>query len=271
MSSLFSSLCFVLTCSLHLGSFRTVYTAAAYMAGKHLSTGSTDPPLVAGKLRLYSMRFCPYSHRAHLVLLAKNISYDPVFINLRSKPDWYTNTVPSGKVPALLVDSQIVSDSLIITDYLDEKYSQRPLHSKDPLQKAKDRILIENFGKVTSPFYKVMTGVNATVEEFEDVVKELVAFDNELASRGTPFFGGDKPGMVDYVIWPWFERIQMFKILHGDQFVFPKDRLPNLAQWLTRMVADEAVQQYYLTPEKHASFIRTQQSGNPDYDILTRG
>uniref|UniRef100_A0A1B6MTK7 Glutathione transferase n=1 Tax=Graphocephala atropunctata TaxID=36148 RepID=A0A1B6MTK7_9HEMI len=238
---------------------------------EHLTQGSTEPPSSAGKMRLYGMRFCPYDQRVHLVMIAKNIPHDNVWINLKTKPDWYLKKIPSTKVPGLLIDGQALYESLIIADYLDEKFPDRPLHSNDPLKKAKDRILIENFGKVTSPFYKVMTGVNATVEEFEDVVKELVAFDNELASRGTPFFGGDKPGMVDYVIWPWFERIQMFKILHGDQFVFPKDRLPNLAQWLTRMVADEAVQQYYLTPEKHASFIRTQQSGNPDYDILTRG
>jgi hypothetical protein len=38
------------------------------------STGSTNLPLVKGKLRLYSMWFCPYAQRAHLVLDAKKIS-----------------------------------------------------------------------------------------------------------------------------------------------------------------------------------------------------
>jgi hypothetical protein len=36
-------------------------------------TGSTNPPLSKGKLRLYSMRFCPYAQRVHLVLDAKKI------------------------------------------------------------------------------------------------------------------------------------------------------------------------------------------------------
>lgn len=74
--------------------------------------------------------------------------FDPVFINLKAKPEWYNNIVPLGKVPALLVDHNIVYESLIIADFLDEKFSQRPLHSKDPLRKAKDRILIDGFGKV---------------------------------------------------------------------------------------------------------------------------
>ncbi|XP_054274863.1 pyrimidodiazepine synthase-like [Macrosteles quadrilineatus] len=254
---------------IHLSSIRSVASAAA-MSEKyqHLSIGSIDPPLQQGKLRLYSMRFCPYSHRAHLTLLAKNISFDPVFINLKAKPEWYTSTVPSGKVPALLIDGQSVYESLIIADFLDEKFPERPLHSRDPLQKAKDRILIESFGKVTSPCYKVMTSPNATLEDFEAIVKELTAFDKELTSRGKTYFGGAQPGMVDYMIWPWFERMEMFKFLHGDKFVLPEDKLPKLTNWVASMKMDEAVKKYLVKPEVHAAFMRTHHSGTPDFDIL---
>lgn len=41
-------------------------------------------------------------------------------------------------------------------------------------------------------------------------------------------FIGDKPGMVDLVIWPWFERMEMFKVLYGDGFTIPEKKLPNL-------------------------------------------
>lgn len=54
-----------------------------------------------------------------------------------------------GKVPALeLEDGTVLYESTIIADYLDEKFSQNHLHPKDPLQKAKDRILVEQFTKV---------------------------------------------------------------------------------------------------------------------------
>jgi len=39
----------------------------------NIFTGSRIPPLSKGKLRLYSMRFDPYSQRVHLVLDAKKI------------------------------------------------------------------------------------------------------------------------------------------------------------------------------------------------------
>ena len=31
-------------------------------------------------------------------------------------------------------------------------------------------------------------------------------FEKELVDRGTPFFFGDRPGMLDLMIWPWVER-----------------------------------------------------------------
>ena len=43
------------------------------MSLKHLKAGSEMPPLKEGKLRLYSMVFCPYAQRTRLILAAKNI------------------------------------------------------------------------------------------------------------------------------------------------------------------------------------------------------
>lgn len=71
---------------------------------------------------------------------------------MASKPDWLYDKSPLGKIPALELDNgDVLYESLIICDYLDEKYPQNPLHSTDPLQKAKDRLLIEQFSKVSKP------------------------------------------------------------------------------------------------------------------------
>lgn len=74
-----------------------------------------------------------------------HFSHDPVFINLTEKPEWYTASVPTGKVPALKTEGSILYESLIISDYLDEKYEGK-LSASTPLQKALDKIFIESFG-----------------------------------------------------------------------------------------------------------------------------
>lgn len=76
-------------------------------------------------------------------------SHDVVNIKLSDKPDWYFQRNPLGKVPAIETESgDCIYESLVIADYLDEKYPQRPLQPKDPMQKAKDRMLLEHFSKV---------------------------------------------------------------------------------------------------------------------------
>lgn len=114
---------------------------------------------------MYSMRFCPYAQRSHLVLEAKNIPYHTAFINLKDKPEWLTQKSPLGKVPALEIPSvkgDPLIESLVIADYLDDQYPQNPLNAKDPLLRARDRILVERFNSFITPFYKLMfseTGV----------------------------------------------------------------------------------------------------------------
>jgi hypothetical protein len=39
---------------------------------------------------------------------------------------------------------------------------------------------------------------------------------------------GDVPGMVDYMIWPWFERMEAYKIVAPEKFVVPTERYKKL-------------------------------------------
>jgi glutathione S-transferase len=88
------------------------------------------------------------SNEPHTVIYVF-FSHDVVNIKLSDKPEWYFERNPLGKVPAIETESgDCLYESLIIADYLDEKYPETPLQPKDPMQKAKDRILVEHFSKV---------------------------------------------------------------------------------------------------------------------------
>lgn len=107
------------------------------------------------------MRFCPYAQRAHLVLDSKDIPYHTCNINLKQKPEWFIQKSPLLKVPTLELRSGVegedpLIESLIICEYLDEKYNQNPLRSSDPLQRARDKILIERFNAFVSAFYRLV-------------------------------------------------------------------------------------------------------------------
>nr|CAD7438520.1 unnamed protein product [Timema bartmani] len=191
---------------------------------------SKVPPLQKGKLRLYSMRFCPYAQRVHLVLDAKKIPYDVVNVNMSEKPDWLFNKNPNGKVPVLEVDGgDTLHDSFVIAEYLDEKYSYRPLHSRDPWKKAKDKLLIQLFNKVINALYKLFLDPNnLDKQSVDNIIGELIVFEEELDARGKPFFGGERPGMVDYMMWPWCERSDLLRIMGGDRWSLSKQKFQKL-------------------------------------------
>jgi len=76
-----------------------------------------------------------------------------VYVNLRDNPEWIFEKNPGGKVPTLeFNDGQVLYESVIVADYLDEAYRGPKLSSSDPYQKAVDRILVENFAQVNIHF-----------------------------------------------------------------------------------------------------------------------
>ncbi|XP_075228848.1 pyrimidodiazepine synthase-like isoform X2 [Lycorma delicatula] len=214
------------------------------------------------------MRFCPYAQRVHLVLNATKIPYDVVYINLITKPEWYVKMIPTGKVPALIVDDCDLYESLIISEFLDEKYGDSKLVSDDPLKKAKDKILIENFSKVSSVMYKIYFAPEMDQELFNDLLTALEPFEAELLSRSTDYFSGNSPGMVDYMIWPWFERMDVIPLLTGPEYSISDAKLPNLMKWRKRMLEDKVVKSHYLTSEQHAHHLKMRKAGTPDYIII---
>jgi glutathione S-transferase len=235
--------------------------------GKHLAKGSTQPMLPDdGKLRLYSMRFCPFAQRVHHVLAAKGIPHHVIYINLMEKPEWFFAINPLGKVPALEINSnEIIYESLIVADYLEEKFPQVSLYPKDPLKKAKDRILIERFSSVIAPMYKLFGGAESNA--LGELVNALDIFEAELRNRNTLYFGGNKPGMVDYMIWPWCERADMLRFLLGNKYELDVERFQKLLKWRDIMKEDEVVKAHYISPENHAKFIKSRSTGY-DYDML---
>jgi len=229
----------------------------------HLKTGDAEPTFANdGKLQLLSMRFCPYAHRISIILEAKKIPYHTFNINLTNKPEWLTKYSPLGKVPSLGLPTEkgnpFIHESLVIADYLDEKYPEKRLYPNDPLQKAKDRLFIEQFNDVITTFHKVVRDGNS--DSLTNFRKGLDKFEEELKKRGTTFFSGNDPGMLDYVIWPWYERLSSLKF-RG--FELDKDRYAKSVEWNTKMIADPAVNAHYLLPEMYVKYWETR-----DFDLV---
>ncbi|XP_005698498.2 PREDICTED: glutathione S-transferase omega-1 isoform X4 [Capra hircus] len=173
---------------------------------RSLGKGSAPPgPVPEGLIRVYSMRFCPYAKRTLLVLRAKGIRHEVININLKNKPEWFFKKNPLGLVPVLETSlGQLIYESAITCEYLDEAYPEKKLLPGDPYEKACQKMVFESFSKV-------------------------------LTNKKTTFFGGNSLSMIDCLIWPWFEWLEALEL---NEYV---DHTPNLKLWMASMKNDPIV------------------------------
>jgi len=193
-------------------------------------------------------------------------AHEVVNINLKSKPDWFLAKTSLGLVPVLEQDDKIVFESAICDEYLDEVYGKRSLLPQDPYSKARAKIMLATFAsKVTPKFYSMLKECSEEdkIKQLQELQDALKSFEEELC--GT-YFGGTGPSMLDYEIWPFFERFPMLTKLHGVD-PLPEDKFPKLSKWVEAMMQLPAVKQLYHDPDRYVAWSKSRDDGNPDYDL----
>ncbi|XP_038223335.1 pyrimidodiazepine synthase-like isoform X2 [Zerene cesonia] len=215
------------------------------------------------------MRYCPFAHRSVLALIAKNVDYEIVNIDLMNKPEWLKSKSSLGKVPALEISENVcVIESLIVSEYIDEVFPQRKLLPQDPYTKAIDKTIVEMTGPIHSLFFKIIRDTPVTDDALNSFINALTFIENELKKRGTTFLHGNEPGYADYMIWPWFERLpvaaEFDKILSIDEKKFPV-----LARYLREMENDPVVKAYKIPVEIQKKYFENYRKGETDYELLS--
>lgn len=155
--------------------------------------------------RLYHMPLSPFCRKIRLVLAEKKIEVELV----EEKP-WerrldYLRQNPSGKVPMLKIDDLVLSDSMAIFEYLEEKHPTPALLPRGAPEKAEARRLTAFFD---DKFHHEVT-VNLLYERVN----------KQQSKQGYPDSGKIKDGSknikfhIEYIDWLIDQRLW----LAGDQ------------------------------------------------------
>ena len=93
-------------------------------------------------LKLYDYPDCPYAQKVRVVLAEKELEYETVLVDLRKQeqrtPE-FLRLNPLGKVPILVDDDEVVCDSTIINEYLEDEYPSTRLMPEDSQGRAQVR------------------------------------------------------------------------------------------------------------------------------------
>ncbi|XP_042080545.1 glutathione S-transferase omega-1-like isoform X2 [Haplochromis burtoni] len=112
-------------------------------------------------------------------------------------------------------------------------------------------------------FYRIPSGRKngQDVSGLEAELKEKLSKLNEdLVNKKIKVFGGDSITMFDYMMWPWFERLEVFELQHC------LDGTPEMKMWTERMLEDPAVKATIHSIDAHKAFFKPFVDGKPDYD-----
>lgn len=166
------------------------------------------------KYKLISFVICPFVQRSVITLNRKKQDYDIEYIDIENPPEWYLEKVPTGKVPALFIGDDVIFESAIINEFIDET-SNPQLMPEAPLQRAKERSWIAFSEQLIFDQYAMMVAeASASYDEKkEHFFTQLLKLEDEV---GELYFNDRTFSLVDASIAPVFMRLIMLPALYQE-------------------------------------------------------
>jgi len=227
---------------------------AAEQAAAWRALEETLPPLsesAAPVLTLYrdTNGWCPFCERVWLQLHAKGIPFREELVDLRDKPEWYKEMVPTALVPAVKYDSDgaITWESVDVMLQIEERFPDAPPllpAEADSEARARAERMMAGCADVLGAGVRMSYG-NANATEADraaaqaNFTAQLDKLDAEVAEGGGPFMHGAAFTLVDAMYIPMMERWAAQLPITTGIVLRPAEgeepRWPALAGWLAAM------------------------------------
>ena len=126
-------------------------------------------------LKLYNFPQSTCSQKVRLVLWEKGLEFidRPVDSTKREHlSDWYLKLNPHGVVPTLIHDDQVIIDSSVIIEYLDDVFPENSLTPSDPVERAHMRKWMRYFEEVPTPSVRVPSFNQYLSKRFDKLTDE---------------------------------------------------------------------------------------------------
>ena len=184
-------------------------------------------------LHLISFKTCPFVQRAVITLKHKSIDFDITYIDLADPPDWFLELSPLAKVPVLKVDDEVLFESAVINEYLDE-ITGGGLQPREPLARAKNRAWIEFASNMLGNLY--MMKMSKDEERYTKYRDLLISQCHRVEKRlgDGPWFNGEQFSLADTAFAPFFRQNS---VAENKLSVLDPETMPQVDAWAQRLLA----------------------------------
>jgi glutathione S-transferase len=241
-------------------------------------------------LELYHSVNSVCAQKVRVALAEKGLDYESRLMTLRGDQfdPAYMKLNPNGVVPTLVHDGRVVIESSVILYYLDEAFPEPPLMPREPLERARVRMVnklideyvhnsctILTFATAFRPWFAGLTGeeidqrlarspLRKRTEYKRDVA--LYGLDSKYAREALEHHGkllrliaradggwlaGPDFSLADIAAVPYVLRLELLRMARL------WDAHPGVAAWYKRVLARPSVKHAILdrmTPDDHAPF-----------------
>ena len=201
--------------------------------------------------------WCPFCERVWIALLEKGIPYESVGVDLRNKPEWYKEMIPTALVPSvrLFPSDELIYESKDILLKLEDTFSDvnkyQMLLPQDETMRSRALEIIESAEEDTSVVrlgYKVLLARRTSDREGERKENDqdegpseeeirssfegaLKAFDNLLLEHGGPFIMGNSITICDIMLIPGLTRLAANLRTFADMEIRFNDQYVQVGKW----------------------------------------
>jgi glutathione S-transferase len=194
-------------------------------------------------MKLYSLPVSPFAARCRMLIYAKGLAVDIEAPPGGVKSDLYAAINPLRKVPSLDTGDEVIPESEIIVEYLEEHYPDPPLSPDKPLERARAR-LMARIGDlyVLDPMVPLFSQLKADPRDRELVETQLEKIrwglkqlEHYVGEKG--FAVGSRLSTADCALAPILLFVVTFLPAFG--VAEPFKRLPKLDAYWTAIQQNE--------------------------------
>ena len=224
-------------------------------------------------MKLYGAIASPYVARVMMFAQIKGIDLPLEEIPGGSpRSDDYRALTPIGRMPTLDVDGQIIAESEVICEYLEEVYPERPGLPTDAMDRAISRMVSRIVDLYIAPHTTTMVRqVNPETRDQAIVDENKAAFEKgfhylEFFMGDGPFAVGDRPTLGDTAAAPYMMLMKKLVFANFDEIADPTEGDGRLAAWWKAIEGNDdcygIVQEYATAVEGFLKFLYSRLAQN---------
>ncbi len=150
-----------------------------------------------------------YSQRVRLVLAEKGVAVDIIDVDPNNMPEDLSGLNPYNSLPTLVDRDLVLYESMVIMEYLDERFPHPPLLPVYPVARAQSRLFIHRIQRDWCSAVDLIVAGKAKENVIEKARKELRESLISIAPifSEKPYFMSDEFTLVDCCVAPILWRL----------------------------------------------------------------